>query len=425
MSTDTAAAATSEAPAKKSGRGRGAVAWILVVIASLLLPVAVVAFWGQRTITDAGRWLDTTAPLAAEQSIQQALITKTTNTLVETINTSDVAQSALSALPPQAVEKLKAPIEGAITALITQVVSQIVESPQFVELWEDLSATLQEKTVALLSGDNTGPVSIQGDELVLDTGQIAEAAKQELVDRGLTVLADKPIPAKADQQIVLMQSEQIEQAQKIYKWVIPLARYLGPALAVLLLVAVWVSRRRARVVMGIGIGLVVGAGLLSAGLAIGQKALDQAASQQDANVNVVNAFWTTLTKYLATSVTAYLTVGAIVAVLGWFGGRSRPATAVRRSIGSSLTRAGAGASDSWLSGIGGFMAKHWRAAYIVIASGGLAAILLLGSASVSVILWSTAVCLALAAVVMYLVGVGGGRVEPPAATPAVAEPQPA
>ena len=75
-----------KAAAKASkARGRGIVAWVLVVIAGILIPVAVVAYWGQRTITDAERYIETVGPLAAEQPIKDAIVAKTTTTVMTLI----------------------------------------------------------------------------------------------------------------------------------------------------------------------------------------------------------------------------------------------------------------------------------------------------------------------------------------------------
>lgn len=389
------------APAKKH-RGRGAVAWVLVVITSILLPLAVVAFWGQRTLTDSQRYIETVGPLIEQTAIKDAVVQKTTATIMTTVKQDNIVGQTLDFLPPAAAQKLEAPIEGAIESLVTQVTTKVINSEQFAELWTNINEKLQKSIIAALEGNRTGAVTLQGDEVVLDTSVVAEKVQQELVNRGLTVLEGKQLPPAADQQIVLLQAKELKQAQIIYSVTIPLTRYLIPALAILVLAAVFIGTRRARIVMGIGIGMVIGISVLSIGLAVGQKALAAAAPSTLAQ-QALNAFWTVLTKYLATAVSTWLTAGVIIALLGWFSGRSRPATKLRGAISGSLAGAGRRLGSAPL---GGFLSAHWRAVFIGISVLGLAAVLLFDPVTVAVILWTTVVCLALCALVYLLAAAG-------------------
>jgi hypothetical protein len=375
------------------------------VIAGILMPVAVIAFWGQRTITDAERYIATVGPLAAEQPIKDAIVGKTTDSLMALIEQDDTVNEALAALPPVAAAKLKPAILGGIEGLVTNVTTKIVNSEQFEKLWLELNTRLQQNLIDILNGERSGAVSLQGDEVVLDTGVIADAAKQALVDKGVTGLADKQIPPGADRNIVLLQSNELAQAKLIYQLSIPLARYLLPLLAILLVAAVLISGRRARVVFGIGIAAILGMLLLGVGLAIGKEALNSAAPSTTAQ-GVLNAFWTTLTRYLSTAVTAYLAVGIIIALLGWFGGRSRPATSARGAIGSGLRQSGARVSASWLQGIAAPLRSHWRAAFITIGVIMTALLLVNGGVSAAVVWWYAAIAVALCAIVYFLTGVG-------------------
>ena len=398
----------------KSGRGRGVVAWALVVIASLLMPLALVAFWGQRTLTDTERYVETVAPLVEERAIKDALVNRTTETLMTTIEQNDVVQQTIAELPPAVVLKLAPAISGAIESLVTQVATKIVNSPRFEEFWVVANTKLQEGLIRLLSGDDSGgPLQLEGDQVVLDTEPIAKAVQDELVQRGLTVLEDKPLPPAADQSIVLLDSTQLQEARLIYDITIPVTRYLIPVLAVLVLVAVAISRRRARLVMGIGIGIAAGMTLLSVGLSVAKSFLANSAPSSQAQA-VLDVFWITLTRYLTTAVSAWLTAGVVVALLAWFGGRSRPATAARGAVSSSLRRAGASIDGGPLTGLGSVLRDHWRAVFIGIAVLATASLFLFSPVSVSVILWITVISLALAALVTFLAAIGSG----PAAAPA-------
>ncbi|MCB0916023.1 MAG: hypothetical protein H6525_01720 [Actinobacteria bacterium] len=398
---------TATAQPTRSGRGRGVVAWLLVVVVSLLLPLGVVAFWGQRTITDTERYVETVAPLVEEEAIKTAIVDRTTSTLMTLISESDVVTDAVSALPPAAAEKLLPAVSSAIQSLVSQVASRIVNSDQFEEFWVVANKTLQESLIRVLSGDEAdGAIQLSGDQVVLDTAPIAEAVQAELVDRGLTALEGKPLPPAADQQIVLLENSQLAEARLIYEFTIPIARYLIPALAVLVLLAVAISTRRARLVMGIGIGIAVGMAVLASALGIAQTFLAGAAPNSQAQA-VLNVFWTTLTRYLDSAVWAWFTVGVIVALLGWFGGRSGPATSIRSAISGGLTRAGSVLGGGPVGGLGNFLAAHWRAVFIGIGVLATASLFLFDSIGAATVLWVAVISLTLTAVVTWLSGAAG------------------
>lgn len=380
---------------KKPGRARGIASWVLVVIGSILVPLAVFAFWGQRTITDAERYIETVGPLAAEEAIKTAIITRTTETLENTIAENQGASQLLDSLPPEAAAKLAAPIEAALNSLVDQVVTKIVYSEQFEQLWIGINERAQQQLVAVLSGDKSSLDLNNEGQLVLDTGEVAEAAKQQLVDRGLTFLNDKELPPGADQQIVLLQASELKQVQQIYALTVPLMRLLIPLVGVIFLGAVWLSNRRARTVMGIGIGIVASMSLLALALTFARTALDGAAPTTIAQ-NALNAFYVTLTRYLGTATWTWITGGIVLAALGWFGGRSAPATKLRTSISDSLKQSGSRKETAPLQE---FCRDHWRAAFIGIAVISLLVLILVDPTPLRLLL-VTAIALGVSALVV-------------------------
>lgn len=399
----------------ESGKGRGVAAWALIVIASILMPLALVAFWGQRTLTDTERYVQTVAPLVEEEAVKDAIITRTTDTLMAAVEENEVIKEAVSALPPAAAERLIPAITGAIESLVGQVATRIVNSEQFEAFWVEANTKLQRGLIRALSGDNSdGAIRLEGDQLVLDTSPIAEAVQAELVERGLTALEGRPLPAAAEQKIVLMEDSQLREARIIYAITIPVARYLIPALAIMALAGVALSTRRARLVMGIGLGIAIGIGLLGVGLGVAKSILATTAPTSQAQA-LLDVFWVTLTRYLTTAVGAWFAAGVIVAFLGWFGGRSRPATSLRDAISGSLTRAGSSLRGGPLASLGGFLQSHWRAVFIGIGSVATGSLFVFSPITASAVLWISALALALTAVVTWL---RGAATESSAAHPA-------
>lgn len=395
----------------RGGRFRGVIAWVLVVVAGILVPLAMVAFWGQRSITDTERWVTTVAPLAQDQAIRDQVANAATEAILKQIDDNTVIDDFLNGLPPRAQEALKTPIEAAINGLVSQVVTKVVNSPKFQELWINANRTLQSQIIGALSGDESGAVKLENDEIVLDVGTVIEAAKDELVKKGVTALENRPVPPAADRQIVLMKGDQVKQAQLIYALTIPLARLLLPLVAVLFLAAVAISTRRARVVMGAGVAMAIGLGALSIGLTYAREAISNSFTGT-AFQSVVEIFYVTLTRYLSTAISAGLTVGIVIAILGWYGGRSRPATAVRQAIGGGLRSSGNRVQGGGLSGLGGFLRARGTLVKVGIGILATIALFLFDPISVSSVLWLTVIALALVALVDFLSGIGGKDTVP-------------
>ena len=72
------------------------VAVILFVVASLLLPIGTVAFWGQRTVVDTAQYVETVTPLSSDPAIQDAVANMVSDQVVSAID----VQSALSSYLP-------------------------------------------------------------------------------------------------------------------------------------------------------------------------------------------------------------------------------------------------------------------------------------------------------------------------------------
>lgn len=98
---------------------------------------------------------------------------------------------------------LVGPLAGAVNGLIENQVREFIASDTFADLWVTASTRSQQLMVRLLAGDESGAVSLQGDQVVLDVSEVIDAVKQRLVDRGLTMVENVPIPDQ-DRQIVLM-----------------------------------------------------------------------------------------------------------------------------------------------------------------------------------------------------------------------------
>ena len=85
-------------------------AWVLVVLASILIPVSVISVWAIRTVTDTDQYVATMAPLARNPVIVDHLAARATDAL---FSTHVVQNKVTNALPAKA--------KSLVTPIVTEV----------------------------------------------------------------------------------------------------------------------------------------------------------------------------------------------------------------------------------------------------------------------------------------------------------------
>ena len=413
----------------KRGRfsGRGFVAWALVVIAALLFPIALTAFWAQKTLIDTQRYVETVAPLAQDPTIRKAVSDQVSTAINNEIDNSGKVDQILADYP-----KLK-PLAGPITAglhnLVSTTVTKVVDSDQFASLWVGINQQVQQGVIHVLSADaSTGPIQIQGNQVILDTGALIDAVKQKLVDKGFDWAANIPVPSVADRQIVLLTSPQLVQARVAYQIAQPISQWLIFAVLVMFIAAILIAVRRARMVIAVGVAVILGALVIRLLLAYGEAQVSLNLSGTTWSI-AQNAFITILTSYLVIAIRAAFVLGLVLAIVGWYISGSSSATASRAYLSKVLDGAGANAGDTGLGRAGAWFARtrtFWRFAIPAIA---VVILLFQSPLTGSTILWVTLLAVIGFVVLEFLVAAGRASLESGAAqavdTQAVASEQPA
>lgn len=331
---------------------RSVAAGICLMLSFVLTVPAVVGFWGQRTLTDSQRYVATVGPIASDPAIRKAVSELINKNFQEKVDVKSLLQEWL---PPEA-DPLAGPIAGAVNSFIAEQVESFINSEAFAKLWVAVNTKAQIALIKALSANPEGALQIEDDKVVLDLGELIAEVQEQLVARGLTVVEDIPIPPAADRQIVLLESEQLAQARLIYAFSIPIARWLIVVVVLLALGAILFARRRARMVVTVGVLLIVSMVLLRLGLRFGEVSLTANASD-GVMAAAQTAFFNAITTYLITAIRAGYVVGILMILFGWLFGRSGSALASRNALSRSVGGAGAkaGSSDS-ISRVGAWVA---------------------------------------------------------------------
>ncbi len=390
-------------------RGRSATAVLCLVIAAVLTTPAAVAFWGQRTLNDSQRYLDTVGPLVHSAQVQDVIATKVTDAIQRQVDVEAILDQVFAGVITDRprLQAMVGPLSGAIDGFIDTQVRGFIASDTFADLWVAANSKAQVTLVRLLQGNDTGAVSLQGDQVVLDLNDVIDQVKQRLVARGLTIVQNIPTPS-TDKQIVLLDAPKLRQLRTIYAFANPVAQWLIVFVAALYLVALLISRRRPRMMVTIGLLLVANALLLALALAIGRQLfIDDFAGTVLGPASAV--FYDTLLGYLQRGWHVLLWLGVIVVLTGWFTGSSTAGQKTRAAVRDGLEKAGAAVPGQRVGAAGRWVTAnaHWLRA----AAGLLGAVVLLwgNEPTTGRLLWALGLVLLLLLAVQVLIGAAGAE----------------
>ena len=420
--TESAPPATSARPAVS--RGRGIAAAVSLVLAALLTTPAALAYWGQRTVNDTERYVDTVGPLAASPEVQDAVATKVTGALEKQVDIEAILSEAFAGVITERprLELLIDPLAGAIYGLIDTQVREFLASDTFEDFWITANTRLQQSLVRILQGEETGAVSLEGDQVVLDVSEVIEQVKQRLVDRGLTMLENLPTPEE-DRQIVLFDAPQLEQARTAYAVFNPVAQWLIVIVAALYLAALVLSRRRPRMTVITGVVLAANALVVGAALSVGrQMFIDALSDTEFASASTV--IYDTLLSFLMRGQQVLLWLALVLVVTGWYLGRNASGSAVRRTVRDGLERVGATLADGPTAGPGRWVEANDGWLRVVIAVLGGVVLLWGNEVSETRLFWAVLLVVVLLMVVQVLVGAGKAASISGPSTPPRGDPQP-
>ena len=406
MAAPTPAAQSAPPAASRSAPGRSVAAALVIVLAALLTTPAGLAYWGQRTVNDTERYVETVGPLVDSEEVQAAIATKVADALERQVDVEALLNTAFAGVITERprLQALVGPLAGAVNGLIASQVLEFIESDAFADFWVAANTRLQQALIRILEGEATGALSLEGDQIVLDVSEVIEQVQERLVERGLTMIENLPIPDQ-DRQIVLMEAPQLERARTLHAVVQPVAQWLIAAVAVLYLAGLVLSRRRPRMTVIIGAVLAANALLLAFALSVGEELFNDSLSDTEL-AQASTVVYDTLLSFLKRGQGVLLWLGLILVVTGCYLGRNAIGTAVRTTLGGGLEAVGAALPPGPVAGPGRWVSANAGWLRVVIAVLGAVALLWGNDVSESQLFWSLAFVLVLLAAVQVLVGAG-------------------
>lgn len=280
---------------------RALVAFALLLVGALMVPVATAGWWLRDTVVPQAAYVDTVAPLASDDDIQDAvadeLVAQTTDSL------AGVSEELAAKLEP----------------LVRQAARVVVESPAFEKAWRDSNRAAHKQIVGALAGESATIRADDGATVELRLGPLAAAVRKEVDRSGIPIGVAVP---RTDTTYPIGDTEDLARAKTAYNLLHDYGRALPVLTGVLLLLGLALARERGPALTLAAVVSLLGLGLLWLGVMFGRStyldnlpaAVPRAAGR--AYYDTVTAGLETLALYVAVGAAVAAVVGMAISVAG-------------------------------------------------------------------------------------------------------------
>lgn len=322
-------------------RGRAVTSMALIVIVSILLPLAGVTVWVRNLVLDSPRYVDTVAPLSKNEAIREAVAIRVST---EVIDALDVRRRAQEALPKRA-KFLAAPIATGAQELVRSTTLRLLETDTFDKVWRLANENAHDQIVVALTGEEKGAITTNDGKVVLNLGPLAAGVARQLGSLGIGVPKNLDV-SRLNVRFVLIASDDLKSVQTYARvldklsWILPLITFL------LYAVAVFLAANRRRALMRVGVGVMIAMGVSIVGFGFARSTYLDNLPDTVQSPAAAAAIFDTVTRFVERGIRALLVIGLLVWLGAWLSGPSKPAVTVRRQWNLMTGRAGMGLSSA-------------------------------------------------------------------------------
>lgn len=269
-------------------------AWVLVVVASLAIPLAVAAYWAVTTITDANRYEATLSPLARQAAITNAVADRATDRLF------GLASGAAPALSTSALH-----------STVRDQIAGLLRTQAFQSTWDTAVRNSHSTAVAVLTGNaSTGGTT----PVELNLTSVLTQAVTALHSRGIFTFDGLLSSAQGQSAftVTVLSPKQVDESRQVFHVIVQWRWVLLAAAIVGVLGALALADRRRRVLAGLAVGTALATVACLGGLSATRSVAVDRAQAADVNTGISTAVFDVLVRFLR--VDLYVTVGAAVGV---------------------------------------------------------------------------------------------------------------
>jgi hypothetical protein len=308
------------APTKK--RPRSIASGVLLTLAVLLTPTALITNWATVQVDSTQRFVDTLGPLASNPKIQDLVINEVTNKLDETVDFSGTTSSLIDGLssalnlpaPAQkALGLISDPLAAGVKGLVHDAVSKVVKSDGFQAAWTQTLTITQEQVTKLLKGEESGVLKMAADGTVtMNLKPVIAQVKQSLINSGVGFAAAIP---EMDLTVELGKIPELAVARVVYQIGVGIGTWLPWVVFGLFLLGFAFAVRRARAVVVTSVFLLISSVLMLITFSFGRLLAINSVS--DTFAPAVGVVWDAVSDYAVTVVAGLIALSVISLVAAW------------------------------------------------------------------------------------------------------------
>lgn len=407
------------APRPRRHWARATAAAVLITLGVILAPLAVVAHWAQRELTDTDRYLATIGPLASDPVVQSALEGALTTAIMAEIDVPSLVEDVSSSLDDQGMDRasqvltlLEGSLTSGIESFVRNIAGRVIESDAFETVWLDANRVAHQQLVAVLQGDqgNVVQLSDQG-ALTIQLSGVIEQVKGALVDSGFGVAANIP---EVNASFTVLQAAELVKLRNAYNLVVFLGTWLPWLSLGLIAAGVLTAVRRSRALMVAGLAVALSMLVLGLGLYLGRSLYLGALTGKLDRLDAAQVIFDQVVTFIRSSMRTVGVAGLVVALVAFLAGGSDTATTMRSGAVRGFAAARAWGDNRGVSTgpVGAWLFRYRRALRVTIVA--LAAL---------VVFVASTLTPAFIVTVAVVAGILVGLVELLAAPPAVDAPE--
>jgi hypothetical protein len=223
----------------------------LVVLASILIVLSIMATWIRAQIIDTDGWTQTSVRLLQNDKVRELVSNDLSERVLSVVNIQNLATEKL----PHELSALAPVLSTAAAQVVPQAIDKALTVPAVQELWGRANHVTHEQVILILNG---------GGNTLSTSGGVVSINLETLVDQlgkrlGVGNEVGKKLPANR-RKLVLLRSSQLKLAQNGVKALRGLS-FILPLLVILMYVgALWLAvGYRRRTLIEIGVGVLAGA----------------------------------------------------------------------------------------------------------------------------------------------------------------------
>ena len=298
-------------------------------LAAVLTVVGIFAVWANRQLLDTSYWTETNTKLLENGAIQNELSSYLTDQLYANVNVAGEIRAGL----PSELKPLAGPAAGGLRSVVEKGIVLALQQPRVQQLWKTANQVTHKQFVNLI--ENKGrAIRTPGGGAVYPRSQSDRLRTRTRPRRPRVHRRKNPGQRRADQnrqlQVAGNRANGRARAQE------PGDHHPPARAAAVRRCDRTGAGRRSRTLLNVGI-VCVGAGLVTlvARSILGSQVVDTLASTEAVRP-AASAAWSIGTSVLVDIAGAMIFIGVLVVLAGLLGGRSRWATATRRSLAPYL-----------------------------------------------------------------------------------------